>query len=483
MSGQGIHNNSSFRASVLVILTVPLSAQVCRISTSGLNQNRKVLGPVHSECPVSIHTPPFGNWGVTSNFGSKVNDHQFQGWCHNSQTCDNNGNCRIDCRDGWYEWNSCTDVRLYQSPNCTLYNSENCTQQVTTTGINIHGTRTVDLPVRCPADTDGDGVSDRGGCADVLTFSNGTNFMSLYELDPATGDDLVQTLYFPEPTLTMQCEVWGCLPMASGWLQPSFYQSPSLPARVYAEMAIRVDSANFIDTNRACRAVGPALATVNGASFGGPPVATESIASAFGSALSIMTTSGTGDAQVTVTDSAGSARRATVFYVSPSQVNFQIPPATTAGTAQVSISRADTVTSRGSTAISAVAPGIFTASGNGQGVASATAVAVDAAGTQRPLAVYACGATCEPVPLDVSTNTVVLSLYGTGIRLRPSLELVRVTIDGLSAPVLYAGSQGQYIGLDQVNVVVPRELAGRGVVSIVLSIAGIPSNAATIAVQ
>jgi uncharacterized protein (TIGR03437 family) len=441
------------------------------------------MGPIHSECPVSIHTPPFGNWGVTSNFGGKVDDHQFQGWCHNSQICDNDGNCRTDCRDGWYEWNSCTDIRLYQPPNCTLYNSENCTQQVSTTGVNIHGTRTVDVPVRCPADADGDGASDRGGCSDVLTFSNGTNFMSLYELDPTTGDDLVQTLYFPEAALNMHCDVWGCLPVASAWLQPAFYQSPSSPAKVYAEMAIQVNSATFIDTSRACRAAGPALATVNGASFLGPAVATESIASAFGSGLSTTTVNGPGDVQVIVTDSAGTARRATVFYVSPTQVNFQVPPATATGTAQVAITRTDSVTSRGSTVVAAVAPGLFTANGNGQGVASATAVAVDAAGTQRPLAVYACGTTCEPVPLDVSTNTVVLSLYGTGIRFRSTLDAVRVTIGGLPAAVLYAGAQGQYIGLDQVNVAVPRELAGRGVVNVVLSVAGVSSNPVTIAVH
>jgi len=137
------------------------------------------MGPVHTECPLSFHTPPFGNWGVTSNFGPKHDDHQFDGWCHNARICDNNGNCHTDCVDGWWEWNSCTDIALYRAPNCTLYNSASCTEQVTTTGVNVHGTRIVDLNVRCPADTSGDGVADEGGCADLRTFSNGTNFMSL----------------------------------------------------------------------------------------------------------------------------------------------------------------------------------------------------------------------------------------------------------------------------------------------------------------
>jgi uncharacterized protein (TIGR03437 family) len=448
------------------------------------------MGPVHAECPVSIHSPPFGNWGVTSNFGSKQDGHQFQGWCHDTNICDNDRNCRIDCRDGWYEWNSCTDVRQFQPPNCTLYNAENCTQQATTTGINVHGTRTVDVGVRCPTDTSGDGISDQGGCADVATFSNGANFMSLYELDPATGDDLIQTLYFPEIALPLACDIWGCAATGSGWMMPSFYQSPTSPAKVYAEMAMVINSAVFIDTTRSCRAVGPVVTTVNGASFRGPAVAPGSIASAFGRGLSTATAAATlvppvtlGDVQVTVTDSLGVARRASLFYVSPNQVNLQVPPATPGGTAQISIVRGDSVLSNGPLTVAAVAPGLFAANGNGEGVASANAVAVDASGAQQPLAVYACTPVCQPVPLDVSTRTVVVSLYGTGIRLHSGLSSVRAVIGGRPATVLYAGAQGQYLGLDQVNVAVPRELAGRGVVDIELSVDNVPANRVTIAVQ
>ncbi|MEJ7608587.1 MAG: hypothetical protein WKF37_20530 [Bryobacteraceae bacterium] len=109
----------------LMLLAVQLDGQVCRISTSGLNRSRQVTGQIHAECPITIHTVPFGNWGVTSNFGQKQNGHQFQDWCHDTPICDNNGNCRTECVDGWYEWNSCTDVSQFQAPNCTLYNGLN----------------------------------------------------------------------------------------------------------------------------------------------------------------------------------------------------------------------------------------------------------------------------------------------------------------------------------------------------------------------
>src|SRR5687768_3887755 len=96
-----------------------LQAQVCRLSVAGLNQNRRVMGPVRAECPPSLHSPPFGNWGVTSNFGVKGDSRQFEGWCRNVQVCDNNGNCSIRCQDTWYEWNSCTDNRQWAPPNCS----------------------------------------------------------------------------------------------------------------------------------------------------------------------------------------------------------------------------------------------------------------------------------------------------------------------------------------------------------------------------
>src|SRR3990172_2815848 len=90
---------------VLLIAAVAAEGQVCRLSIAGLNRGRRVSGPVSTECPslFVVHTAPFGNWGVTSNFGPKLNGHQFEGWCHDTRTCDNDGDCRVNCTDGWYE--------------------------------------------------------------------------------------------------------------------------------------------------------------------------------------------------------------------------------------------------------------------------------------------------------------------------------------------------------------------------------------------
>jgi uncharacterized protein (TIGR03437 family) len=45
-------------------------------------------------------------------------------------------------------------------------------------------------------------------------------------------------------------------------------------------------------------------------------------------------------------------------------------------------------------------------------------------------------------------------------------------IGGVNALVGYAGAQGDFAGLDQVNLLVPRSLIGRGEVDVVLIVDG-----------
>jgi uncharacterized protein (TIGR03437 family) len=42
--------------------------------------------------------------------------------------------------------------------------------------------------------------------------------------------------------------------------------------------------------------------------------------------------------------------------------------------------------------------------------------------------------------------------------------------------VLFAGPQGAFVGLDQVNLRLPRSLAGRGEVDLALVVGGKPAN-------
>ena len=240
-----------------------------------------------------------------------------------------------------------------------------------------------------------------------------------------------------------------------------------------------------------------AVSTVSAASFAsGAPLAAESIVSGFGSALATQTVSATalplptalGNTTVAVQDSAGKLRLAPQFFVSAGQVNYEIPPGTALGAATVSVTSNAGVVSTGTITIASVAPGIFTANANGSGVAAATGVRAAADGTQTPVAVFQCYTTGQPctstpIELGASTDTVVLTFYGTGIRNRSALSNVLCSIGGVSAPVLFAGAQGGFAGLDQLNVQLPKALKGYGEASVIFTVDGQSSNPVTISVQ
>jgi uncharacterized protein (TIGR03437 family) len=199
-------------------------------------------------------------------------------------------------------------------------------------------------------------------------------------------------------------------------------------------------------------------------------IAPGSIASAYGSGFA-------SNATVLVNGVA-----AQLFYVSSSQINFLIPPQTATGTATFTIGTATSTAT-----VSTIAPALFSANGSGFGVAAATAVRTQAGnpGMQTPLAVVQCGSSgCTSIPIDTGVDTpVYLSLYGTGIRKLSSMAAVTCTINGISVPVLYAGPQGQFAGLDQVNVPLTLNLRGSGESNVVLTVDGHTANAVTINVQ
>jgi uncharacterized protein (TIGR03437 family) len=128
--------------------------------------------------------------------------------------------------------------------------------------------------------------------------------------------------------------------------------------------------------------------------------------------------------------------------------------------------------------ISAVAPALFTAPQNGQGPAAAQAV-----NNQGYINTSQCTAptTCTLVPIDVTTYPY-LTLYGTGIR-GAAQSSVSVKIGNVNAPVTFVGAQGQYAGLDQVNVSLPASLQGRGQLVITITANGQTTNMGEVAFQ
>ncbi len=192
-----------------------------------------------------------------------------------------------------------------------------------------------------------------------------------------------------------------------------------------------------------------------------------------------------GGVTVTVTDSAGVARNAPLLYVSPGQINFEIPDGAAAGVATITLAGSGAgQTYEG--AIQAVAPALFTMNGAGSGVAAATAISVPAnSQTQNPVQVFQCGATgCTATPIVLTSGaTVYLTLYGSAIRNRSSLANVALAVNGVSLPVLYAGPAPGFAGLDQVNVSLPLNLQGSGESNVTLTVDGQTSNVVTLNIQ
>ncbi len=86
-----------------------------------------------------------------------------------------------------------------------------------------------------------------------------------------------------------------------------------------------------------------------------------------------------------------------------------------------------------------------------------------------------------PIPVRGGTE-IYLVLYGTGIRGRTQ-NAVFVTVAGSPVEVLYAGPQGFFPALDQINVRVPLTVGGFGNVEIRMLVDGQPTNVVTAVFQ
>ena len=237
------------------------------------------------------------------------------------------------------------------------------------------------------------------------------------------------------------------------------------------------------------------LATsVSGASFTSHENAQESIISLFGTNLA--TTTQVANAtplpttlvgtRVLVRDSLGIERAAPLFFVSSTQINYQIPLGTETGLATINVNNNGAITARGTIQVVAVAPGIFSAASNGKDFAAAEIVRVKTNGQQSTEPVVRYDATQSKfvaVPIDFGADEIVLVLYATGARNRSDLKAVSATVGGLPMNVEYAGNQNQFVGLDQINIRLARSLIGRGEVELKLMMDGRPANVVKINVR
>lgn len=238
------------------------------------------------------------------------------------------------------------------------------------------------------------------------------------------------------------------------------------------------------------------IACVSAASFVRNALATESIIAAFGDELAKSTEVATAQplpttlagTRVSLRDSAGVERFAPLFFVSPGQINFQVPAGVAPGRSEVTVIRDGETVATGSPMIGAVSPGLFSADSTGRGPALGLALRVKADGSQQfePIARYDDEKkrfVATPIDLGRVSDRVFLILFASGARYRDSLGSVSVTIGEVSTDAIYAGPQGTFVGLDQINVLLPRNLAGRGDVDLSVLVDGQEANKLKVAIK
>lgn len=312
--------------------------------------------------------------------------------------------------------------------------------------------------------------------------------------DPGTGPAIPPAASFARESITLETAGDGT---GYGSVSLAIPDDPAMDGTtLFGRWYVRHDGAVTVSPSFRMTLFSPAealpttsiLSTVSAASLRLGLVAPESIVSGFGSGVAQVTEAATtvplptqlAGVTVAVRDSLGAERPAALFFVSPGQVNYQIPAGTAAGEAAVTVAVDGQAVATGSVQVAGLAPALFAANAGGRGPAAALALRVAADGSQSatPTARFdAEQAEFVSAEIDVAVEgeQVFLVLFGTGVRFRGDAQ-VTARIGGLVADVLFAGEQPEFVGVDQINLRIPPELAGRGEVDVVIFVGDQQAN-------
>jgi len=166
---------------------------------------------------------------------------------------------------------------------------------------------------------------------------------------------------------------------------------------------------------------------------------------------------------------------APLFYVGTAQINLSVPADLPDGSTPIVVTNSDGSTRNGTVLIVRVQPGVFTSLSTGTGTAAAL--------TTKDGVSYNFVSNPDGSAKDLDAGTVqqpnYLVLFGTGLRLAGQAN-VKVTVQGVPAQVIYAGKVDQFVGLDQLNVIIPPELAGFGTLQVKVTAGAKTSNTVSI---
>jgi uncharacterized protein (TIGR03437 family) len=172
-----------------------------------------------------------------------------------------------------------------------------------------------------------------------------------------------------------------------------------------------------------------------------------------------------------------------LFFVAPGQINYLLDPRTALGPARVTAYLGDEVVAVGDLVVERTSPGLFTQNASGEGVPAGYALRIRGAEvTVVPILTYDAGAMqWRPIGVDLGTaeDLAILVLFGSGVRDATQPVTARLIKGQQQFPVevLYAGPTEEFVGLDQINLLIPRQAAGAGEVGLQLEVDGKPFNA------
>jgi uncharacterized protein (TIGR03437 family) len=174
---------------------------------------------------------------------------------------------------------------------------------------------------------------------------------------------------------------------------------------------------------------------------------------------------------------------APLFFVSPGQINFLVPPGLAPGLAIVTLERASQRIAAGTMRVAPLAPSLFSADASGSGAAAASFLLAKADQTRTQDFVFDLTTRAAvPLTLGAPGDQLYLLMYGTGMR--AATGAVTATIGGESVAVAGPVPQPQFVGLDQINLgPLPRSLAGRGEVDIVVTVDGLAANTVRVSIR
>jgi uncharacterized protein (TIGR03437 family) len=175
-----------------------------------------------------------------------------------------------------------------------------------------------------------------------------------------------------------------------------------------------------------------------------------------------------------------------LYFASPTQVNLLIPSDVPLGSVRVTVTNSTGDSFPIVTAATSTAPGLFSANADGHGIAAAQVVRVFPDGTfaiENVAKLDPAQKVFVAAPISFGSEQLFLTLYGTGIRHTPGQNSVTCTINGQSVPILFAGAQPTFTGLDQINVTLPSTLAGSGLATVVVQVDGQTSNSVNVVFQ